>query len=238
MSIATAVRRASGAAPNRRGLQIPLHRMGKVTSDDLFEDREQALFDFYERNAGRYRRALDVGANVGIHAILMARAGWEVRAYEPDPDHAERLRQNIASHGVRVTCIEAALAVGHGSSTFVRVRDNGTANHLAGAREYFGAAEKIRVITHGCGPVFEWADLAKVDVEGCEADLLECVTRAMRCDFLAEIGSAENARRIYGHFRGWRKLWRQSGASWAPVNSAADMPANYKDGTLFIGEAP
>ena len=48
--------------PNYRGLEIPFVSFGKVTSDDIFCEKEQPIFDFYERNAERYERVLDIGS--------------------------------------------------------------------------------------------------------------------------------------------------------------------------------
>ena len=60
--------------PNYRGLDVQFVRFGpEVTSDNLFCEKEQPLFDFYERSKDRYKKALDIGANIGIHSILMAK---------------------------------------------------------------------------------------------------------------------------------------------------------------------
>lgn len=222
---------------NTRGLHIPFVRMGKVTSEDLFEEREQAVFDFYERHAKRYARALDVGANLGIHAILMARAGWEVRAFEPDPEHYGRLVLNLAQHGVQVDAIEAAVSTAEGTADFVRVAGNGTANHLAGARSAHGKTQQVRVRTMDCRPLFDWADFAKIDCEGHEAALLATVTRRQRCEFMVEVGTPENAAAIFAHFNGWRPMWAQA-SGWGRITRLQDMPAHYRDGALFIGEEP
>jgi len=232
---------AARRAPDKRGLRIPFVRMGKVSSDDLFEAREQVLFDFYERNAGRYATALDVGANVGIHALLMAQAGWQVRAFEPDPRHHAELVRNVAEHGLvaSIAAVQAAVSTAAGGADFVRVLDNGTASHLAGARDAYGPTEVIRVLTLDCRPLFDWADLAKIDVEGHEAALLATVTARQRCEFLVEVGSRANADAIYAHFAGARAMWvHRGGRSWEPVRAAKDVPGHYKEGTLFIGEKP
>lgn len=228
------------AAPDTRGVAIPFTRLGAVTSEDLFEPREQVLFDFYEKHAARYRRALDVGANLGIHAVLMARAGWEVRAFEPDPKHFFELRQNLWRNGVehRVGAECAALSTREGTATFVRVLGNTTANHLEGARASYGRREKFPVRTRDCRAHFAWAQIAKIDVEGHEAALLLTVTPEVRCDFLVEVGSRENAEAIFGHLQGHRPLWVHRGEAWAHIERLEDMPVRYTDGTLFVGEAP
>ena len=224
---------------NTRGIEIPFTRMGAVTSEDLFEPREQVLFDFYERHAARYRRALDIGANIGVHAIQMVRAGWEVRAFEPDPVHFRRLMENcIANEAVPMWMMRQAVSDHYGRDTFVRVLGNTTSSHIKGAKAPYGETEEIPVELVDCRPLFAWADIAKIDAEGHEARLLLTVTPAMRCDVLVEVGSPENAEAIFGHFHGARPLWVHRGEGWEPVAGLGQMPAHYTHGTLFIGEAP
>ena len=79
--------------------------------------------------------------------------------------------------------------------------------------------------------------LAKIDVEGSEADILCCASPEMKCEYLVEIGSQENARRIYEHFRD-RRMWRQIEGAWSEIDTLKNMPSHYKDGSLFIGEYP
>src|SRR5687768_5958330 len=81
---------------NYRGLEINPVSFGNVTSDDLFCDKEQALFDLYEAwgKHHRYLSVADIGANIGVHSILMARNRWKVYAFEPDPEHLYQLKLN------------------------------------------------------------------------------------------------------------------------------------------------
>lgn len=228
---------------NTRGLYIPFTRMGAVTSHDLFEPREQALFDLYEAMAatGRYSRALDIGANIGVHTLLMARHGWEVRAYEPDPKHYRELWANVhrnldgRGHG-EVQAFKAAVSTATGVADFVRVLGNTTASHLRGARDFHGDVERFHVSTVDGRLLWGWADFAKIDCEGHEAALL-CTVTDEACDFLVEVGSADNAKAIYEHFSGKRPMWAQ-GLDWAKVTGLDQMPTHYSHGSLFIGERP
>ena len=227
---------------NYRGLSIPHVQMGaQVTSDNLFDPNEQVIFDFYEANRNRYRRAVDVGANIGVHSILMARLGWEVRAYEPDPVHFARLLENIASHGVTelVAATEAAVSVRDGEAQFVRVVDNTTSSHLAGAKSSYGPREYFQVKVLDCRPLFEWADFAKIDCEGYEGELVSATIKGTweRLDALLEVGTTINAYRIYCRLRDVVPLWAQK-IGWRQVQNMADMPTCHQDGSLFIGRNP
>src|SRR5690349_11853642 len=65
-------------------LALPYRRMGAIDSVDLFGLDELILFAFYWANRSRYRRSVDIGANIGLHSIVMARCGLAVRSFEPD----------------------------------------------------------------------------------------------------------------------------------------------------------
>lgn len=224
---------------NYRGLLIPPTQLGsKVTSDNLFDPNEQVIFDFYEANKARYHRALDVGANIGVHSILMARLGWRVRAYEPDPTHYQALLGNIAAHGVvdRVVADCAAVSDRDGDAQFVRILDNTTGSHLVGAKQSYGPLELFGVRTVDCRPLFEWADFVKIDCEGHEAVLIAATTPKtwQHLDVLLEVGSDAGAGAIYQHLYGVVPLWAQK-IGWHQVRGMSDMPTRHQDGSLFIG---
>lgn len=225
---------------NHRGIDIPLVRMGAVTSEDLFEEREQEIFDLYERNWFRYRSAADVGANVGVHTIIMAKLGWSVLSFEPDPNHFAILRGNVERNNVqsRVILYQNALSDSAREVEFVRVLGNTTASHIKGSRDHHGLTETIKVQAIEGMPYFESVDFAKVDVEGHEAELLCTVPPGCECDFLVEIGTEENAEMIFNHFQAiGREMWAQR-SGWGSVTSLSDVPKHYKEGALFIGRKP
>jgi FkbM family methyltransferase len=228
-------------SPNYRGLTIPFTRMGNVTSDDLFGPNEQVIFDFYEASGSRYERALDIGANIGVHSILMARQGWEVRAFEPDPTHFGELLGNVAAHDVdlQVSAVEAAVSDHDGVAEFTRVLDNTTGSHLAGAKASYGPRTSFSVEVVDCRPLFEWADFAKIDCEGHEAVLMQTTTPSTwaHMSALLEVGSYANAVSIYDHLRDVVSMWSQK-TGWQLVRSLSDMPCRHQDGSLFIGYQP
>ncbi len=225
---------------NRRGLTVPFVSFGNVTSDNLFDDKEQGLFDFYERSAERYRKALDIGANIGVHFMLMAKNGWEVRAFEPDPVHYRILGNLVALNlnGTKrlISAEQAAVSDHDGRETFVRVKGNTTGSHLKGDKSPYGELEEFDVQVVDCRPLFAWADFAKIDCEGHEARLLGTVTPDCRCEFMVEVGSLQNAEAIYQHFHGFGqyRMWAQK-SGWGEVTGLGEMPLHHSHGALFIG---
>ena len=222
---------------NTRGLKIPHTSFGNVTSDDLFADKEQALFDFYERSKTRYHRALDIGANIGVHSIMMVRQGWEVRSFEPDPIHFAHLCTNcVNNRAVPYWMMRQAVSNRNRTAQFTRVLGNTTGSHLTGLKQPYGDLETFPVEVIDAAPLLDWCDFAKIDAEGAEADILSCLEVSMQCDLMVEIGSERNAQRIYDHLQKiGRRSWSQK-TDWREVKNFACMPKHHSEGALFIGD--
>jgi len=222
-------------------LILPYTKMGAIDSLDLFGLDELIIFTFYHANRARYRRVLDIGANLGLHSLILARCGFTVQAFEPDPWHFGKLQENLKANGATsVEPIKAAVSTRDGEAQFVRVLGNTTGSHLAGAKDSYGEREVFTVPTKAVGPLFAWADLAKIDAEGHEKDLLLSTTRPVfdQLDIMVEIGSPANAAAVFAHFdRLGVGLFAQK-LGWQRVRSAADVPTSHRDGSLFISAKP
>lgn len=217
---------------------FPYVKMGNIDSLDLFGLDELILFAFYWRNRTRYRRVADFGANLGLHSLVMSRCGFEVRALEPDPRHLDVLRRTLARNGCdKVKVRPAAVSVAAGSHDFTRVLGNTTGSHLTGAKPSpYGDLEIFTVALESALPHMAWADLVKMDIEGHEAVVL-CATDPTLwhdLDAVVEVGSADNAKRIYAHFRNTPVNLFAQKISWRRVGLLDDMPTSHRDGALFI----
>ena len=219
-------------------LVFPYQRMGAVDSLNLFDLDELILFSFYWVNRHRYRRVADIGANLGLHAILLSRCGFEVTAYEPDPRHFGILKENLLLNDCQeVKKVNAAVSSVAGVQEFVRVLGNTTGNHLAGSKPHaYGELERFPVEVVPVSSILEDSDLIKMDVEGHERELL-LSTRGGdwdHTDALVEVGSLENASAIFEHFsRLGVGLFSQK-INWGRVMDLAHMPVSYREGILFI----
>lgn len=218
-------------------LTFPYHKMGAIDSLNLFDLNELIIFSFYEANRGRYRRALDIGANIGLHSIILRKCGFEVRSYEPDPDHFDILKRNLElNQCVDVEANKAAVSDKVGSLEFIRVLGNTTASHLTGSRDPYGELESFPVEVESIRPLIEWADLIKMDVEGHEPTILLATSRSdwQNTDALVEIQNEENAGSVFDHFNALGVNLFSQKINWNQVTSVEDMPTSYRDGTLFI----
>jgi len=219
-------------------LIFPYVRMGAIDSIDLFGLDELVIFAFYAANAGRYRKTLDMGANLGLHSILMSRCGFVVTCFEPDPHHYSLLKKNLDdNHASTVTAVNAAVSVEDGTMEFVRVLGNTTGSHLAGSKSnVYGEIERFPVKVLPFAELIRGVDFVKLDVEGHEKIILASTTAEQwrNLDMMAEIGSQDNARAIFAHFTGIGINMFAQKSGWRQVRRFEEMPFSYHDGSLFI----
>lgn len=220
-------------------LDFPYQRMGThIDSRDLFDIDELIIFSFYQRNRGRYQNVLDVGANLGLHSIVLALCGYSVRCFEPDPVHFALLQRNIKSNGcTHVEAHNAAMSAESGTLEFCRVKGNTTGSHLKGAKANpYGELDCFDVAVAAAGPHLEWADLVKMDVEGHEPAIICATDRAVwqQTDAFVEIENAANAALVFEHMAGLGVNLFAQKTGWQQVRCAEDMPAGYREGSLFI----
>jgi FkbM family methyltransferase len=218
-------------------LRFPYTSMGAIDSPKLFGLDELILFSFYDANRARYSRVVDFGANLGLHSFVLARCGFEVRSFEPDPRHADLFRRTASLNGISVDLHQAAVSVEDGQAEFTRVLGNTTGSHLSGAKENpYGDLERFTVTVEAAAPHLAWADLAKIDIEGHEAALLTSLPRDtwLSTDAVIEVGTAANAEAIFRYFSdGPVHLYAQK-RGWERVAKLDDMPTSHRDGSLFL----
>jgi FkbM family methyltransferase len=218
-------------------LVLPYTKMGAIDSLDLFGLDEIIIFAFYHANRGRYTNAIDVGANIGLHSIILGKCGFRVRAFEPDPTHFGILVSNLKANAQSsVEAIEAAVSKNDGRAEVVRVLGNTTGSHLAGAKQSYGMLETFQVAVRGVSPLFAWASLAKIDAEGNEKEILLASTRQdfEHMDAVVEVGSAGNARAIFDHLTELGVGMFPQKLAWQRASSIGDLPTSHRDGSLFL----
>jgi FkbM family methyltransferase len=219
-------------------LKFPYTRMGAIDSLDLFGIDELIIFAFYRANRHRYRKTLDLGANIGIHSIVQARNGFDVTCYEPDPHHFDLLNRNFGLNQVTtVKPVNAAVSTRKGTMEFVRVLGNTTGSHLAGAKSnVYGGTDRFPVEVLPFADISKDIDFIKMDVEGHEAEILTGTSAAQwrTMDAMVEIGNENNAKSVFEHFRKIGVGLFAQKISWHPVGTLEDMPTSHRDGSLFI----
>ncbi|MBF0504239.1 MAG: FkbM family methyltransferase [Candidatus Omnitrophica bacterium] len=220
------------------GIIFPYFEMGAVSSLNLFDLDELIIFSFYWQNRKRYKNVADVGANIGLHSIVLSRCGFNVNSYEPDPGHYKILKRNLAlNRCAHVTGHNSAVSNEAAIKEFVKVLGNTTGSHIAGSRaNLYGKLERFPVKTEPIQEIMDWADLVKIDAEGHEKDILLATKRSdwTGTDAMVEVQSQENASAIFKHFKKLKVNLFAQKINWRKVVSEDQMPKGYKDGSLFI----
>lgn len=211
---------------------------GPIDAFNLIGIDELIIFAFYIRNRARYHAVADIGANVGLHTIVMSRCGWEVTSYEPDPLHLELMAAHLADNFVKQDrVVPVAVSSSVGVRDFVRVLGNTTGSHLKGAKDSaYGLLEEFAVNVVPIGDVMKSAELVKMDVEGEEANII-CATDLndwRDTDMMLEVGNEKNAQLIFEHLSsiGVNSFSQKTG--WKRVVSESELPVTYREGSLFI----
>ena len=241
----TTIRESALPSPNGRiqlgsfgRLEFPYHNMGTIDTLDLFGLDELIIFSFYLVNRKRYTKSADIGANLGLHSILMSRLGWRVNAYEPDPIHANLLRRNIELNQTEnITVFEDAISDDAGTLEFVRVLGNTTGSHLSGAKPNpYGELERFPVNVLSIDSVLSNVDFVKLDAEGQERVIVLATNNKHwdTTDMMLEVGSSENALAIFKHMTTLGVNLFSQKLNWNKVTSLQGMPSSYKEGSLFI----
>lgn len=222
---------------------IPSLEMGGgVTSKSLFGLDELILFSFYARNSSKYDSAADLGANIGLHTIILCELGYSVSAYEPDPQTSEIATKLISQVKLssKISWNQSAVVPDtfmDDEATFVRVLGNTTSSHVKGSKIPYGDLEEFRVPTERFGNVLESSALVKLDVEGLEAELFQSIKGEVSYalpDILAEIGTKNNAEIVFDSAKSLDLNIFAQKTNWGRVESANSMPTSYREGSVFI----
>jgi FkbM family methyltransferase len=229
----------SALLPNIGVIHLPFFSMGNVDSVNLFDLDELILFAFYYLVKDRYKNALDIGANIGLHSTIMAKLGFKVTAFEPDPIHYEKLLANTILNGVNnsVIPVNAAVSKDSGVSEFTRVVGNTTGSHLTTAKVgAYGKLERFEVDVVSINSYASEIDFIKLDAEGEELNIIKGIDPELwsNIDIIAELGNQRNALLTLDYLESIDvKIYSQKN-HWKRVSTPELMPTNYKEGSVFI----
>lgn len=223
-------------------LTFPFTRMGTVNSLNLMDLDELIIFSFYWINRNRYHQALDIGANLGLHSLLMSRCGYSVNCYEPDPTHYALLTRNLRLNDVAsVTAFQMAVSSAAGETEFVRVLGNTTGSHLAGSKAApYGELERFPVKTAAFRSLVNGVDLLKLDAEGHEQQIITSTVAGdwANMDGLISVHDKANAQAVFTHLTDLKLNLFSQKISWRRAERWDDLPLSHHEGTLFVSRKP
>lgn len=196
------------------GLELP----ARYYYNRLLGKAEQEL-GLIHQFAGRSRRAIDVGANVGLYSYEFSRYFKAVESFEPNPSASRGLRgcglPNLTLH-------DMALSNSTGEATLVVPLFGGQAESALGSLEPAAGDASVALLPDGaCGTQevrvqlrtldsfdFDDVDLIKIDVEGHEMEVVEgALATLARCrpTLMVEIEQRHHPKRtlaeIFARFR-------------------------------------
>jgi FkbM family methyltransferase len=222
-------------------INFPFQSFGSVNTTNLFNLDELIIFSWYFKNKNRYKRVLDLGANTGLHSLIMSKIGFMVEAYEPDPVHFKLLERVVSRNlplNSRILIHEKAVSNLQGKAEFIQMLDNTTGSHISGAKSApYGKLKKIFVDTVAVDSILSKKfDFVKMDVEGSEIILLSALSKKniLKTEFMIEIGNPENARLLLVELDRLELNAFSQKNNWAQVRSIEDVPTSHRDGSLFL----
>jgi FkbM family methyltransferase len=212
---------------------------GSISSVHLFGLDELILFAWYQVNSKKYHRTLDLGANIGVHSMLMSKLGFDVTAYEPDPNHIEYFIKSMQSNSITGYQLrEKAIGITSEKLSFTRVLGNTTGSHISGAKKNpYGELDIFEIESDGIREVIsEGFDFIKMDVEGYEVQLISALQSDdfNRMEMMVEIGTSENATKIYSELNRLGVNAFAQKINWGRVASFCDLPTSHREGSLFL----
>ena len=227
-------------------ITFPNYQMGAVESWMHFELREIAVFTIYRFNGKKYDFGLDLGANLGLHSIMLSRIGVpEIVAVEPDPIHVVELQERLWLNQITNVSIRVnAVSNFEGQASFTRVVGNTTSSHLSGLKpKAYGKLENFNVTVVNINNLLPEKGymICKMDIEGSESDVLKeiDIDKWNRLDVIVEVTSPETAQSIFDFLSKNPKIIGYSQKiSWRKVTQLRHVPFNYREGSLFITADP
>ena len=221
-------------------IKFPFFKMGKIDSAKLFGLDELILFSFYYTNRNRYKKILDLGANIGLHTLIMKKLGFQVISYEPDSVHLVQIEKVMNLNNLNTEGLTPrAISDKRGTMDYIRILGNTTGSHLLGSKEeVYGPTEVVGVEVDDILEVLSEGsfDFVKMDVEGHEVVLLNRITTQSitYTDIMLEIGSEKNASAIFSILSDKKIPAYAQKINWARVEKLQDLPSHHTHGSLFL----
>jgi len=219
-------------------LYLPYMQMGIPSSLNLFAYHEHNIFLYYLKNFGYYKKVADIGANIGLHSIVLSKIGYKVDVYEPDPDHFKQLKKNIKINKCKnIKLFNKAIFDKTKNIKFTRVINNTAANHISGYKDNLhGPVKTFKVKTLDIEKIIKKYDLIKIDAEGSEAKIIERLSHKdlNDVDIICEISGLNNAKRIFYNCRKKKINIFSHKIGWSKVKKLKDVPIHHTEGLIFL----
>jgi FkbM family methyltransferase len=219
--------------------KLPYFKMGKINSSHLLGLDELIIFSFYKKlKILGYQKVADLGANIGLHSVILGKLNYQVRAYEPDPDHVKQFKKNIKINKLKkIKLIEKAVDIKEGSVIFNKILNNTTASFIGNAKlKTSGVVKKFIVRTENIKNILKWAQIIKMDIEGMEYKVIKTLIKKdiIGKIIILEIGTRTNAIRIFEHCKKNKIFLFSQITGWKLAKNISEVPFSHKDGSAIL----
>jgi FkbM family methyltransferase len=148
---------------------------------------EQTELEYASQLARPATTAVDVGANVGLHTVVLARAvgpKGHVLAVEPEPSNVGRLRGNVARNNLTNVEIHPLALADRAGPGELHIATDGMYHSLGVIHEGRAAGRDVSVPTETLDQIWERAgsppvSFVKIDTEGTELRVLQGAERLL-----------------------------------------------------------
>ena len=207
---------------------------------DLFAFHELSLFSKYITLKNNFKFALDVGANLGLHTIVLSNLGYKTKSFEADPDTFKKLRKNLKNNNCKnYEIYNFAISDFNGKSKFYQIKDNLTANTLENtSKKIYGKHEVINVKVRKIQNYLPKSNsIIKLDVEGSEYDILKTINftkNSFKKKFFFEVNDIASAKKIFDFMKINNLKFYVEKNGWKTIKQFSNMPKSWKDGSILI----
>ena len=223
-------------------IKFPFFSFGKIKSYDLWDIEDLMIFSYYKSKKNYYEKAIDLGANIGLHTIILKKLGYKTISYEPDKKHYKRLKFNLKINNLNLNGLyNRGIFNKKGSFYFNRIAENTTGSHIVNLKKNpYGKIEKFKIQTDNFINLIKLKKktIIKMDIEGAESHCL--LTTKFKhwkyIDAFVEITDAESSKKIFDHMKKIKVFIFSHKKKWRRVKKYNEMPISYKEGMVFISK--
>lgn len=218
---------------------LPYKQMGNLNSTYLFGIDELFIFYIYYLTRHEFSSVLDIGANIGLHSIILSHVGFEnITAFEPDPETFNELSNNILINGLQdsVKLVNAAVSDIDGNVKFTRVVGNTMSSHVYGSKiDPYGKLITIDVEARKISSFIAENQLIKLDAESHEFPIINEALSSSKCrpEIILEVGKDTDKDSLFHLLKDSGYVLYAQKNCWGEVLSAGELPSGHQEGTLI-----
>lgn len=211
---------------------------GKIKLYHLFNLDELIIFYFYFINRKKLKKVCDIGANIGLHSILLNKFGFKVVSYEPDSIHLKLAKKNFKLNKSKVILKNEAVGNFDGKVQFTRIENNTTASFISSHKKTTGKIKKYFVKIIDAKKLQNKYDLIKIDAEGSEIDILQRFDKENlhKTTFVVEISTKKNQLAMWKMIKKLKLCVFSQKIKWKKVNRLKDLPRSHVEGSVIISK--